>query len=150
AIVAERGALLVHGIAMRPSSPTGLGRLDDGRLVFLLPGNPVSCLCAYEFFVGPVLRRLEGHPAPWRWPHPRARLRLDRKIISKIGRTDFVRVEVTRDDDGEPRVRPIATSGASNLSTAVRADGVVIVPPALEGLPPGAEVELLCFDEGAP
>jgi molybdopterin molybdotransferase len=42
-LVAEHGELAVHGIAMRPSSPTGLGRIGH-RLVFLLPGNPVSSL----------------------------------------------------------------------------------------------------------
>src|SRR5262245_10999316 len=43
-LLATHGELAVHGIAMRPSSPTGFGRLEH-RLVFLLPGNPVSCLC---------------------------------------------------------------------------------------------------------
>ncbi len=56
-IVAQHGELLVHGVAMRPSSPTGLGRLGN-RLVFLLPGNPVSCLSAYDFFAGPAVRFL--------------------------------------------------------------------------------------------
>ena len=44
---------------MRPSSPTGLGRIEH-RLVFLLPGNPVSCLCAYDFFAGRAIRALGG------------------------------------------------------------------------------------------
>jgi molybdopterin molybdotransferase len=141
-LLGERGELLVHGIAMRPSSPTGIGRLADGRWVFLLPGNPVSCLCAYEFFVGPVLRALGGRPDPWRWPHPRQRLPLARKIVSKIGRTDFVRV--ARTDDGE-RLAPVATSGASLLSSTVHADGVVLVPPESEGHDVDEVVELLAF-----
>ncbi len=58
-LVARHGDLAVHGIAMRPSSPTGLGRLE-GRLVFLLPGNPVSSLCAYDFFAGRAVRVLGG------------------------------------------------------------------------------------------
>ncbi len=42
---------------------------SEARFVFLLPGNPVSCLCAYEFFAGPTLRaprrsaRAPGHTA---------------------------------------------------------------------------------------
>ena len=59
ALVAQHGELAVHGIAMRPSSPTGLGRIGD-RLVFLLPGNPVSSLCAYDFFAGRAIRVLGG------------------------------------------------------------------------------------------
>ncbi len=149
-LLRERGELLFHGVAMRPSSPTAIGRARDGRLVFLLPGNPVSCLCAYEFFVGPVLRCLGGHPDPWTWPHPRRRLPLGRKLVSKVGRLDFVRVRLAARGGGAGpglEVIPVATSGASNLSTAVRADGVVLIPPEREGLPEGARVEVLLFDE---
>jgi molybdopterin molybdotransferase len=110
--------------------------------VFLLPGNPVSCLCAYEFFAGPTLRVLGGRSR--RWPHQRVRLPLARKISSAVGRTDYVRVAIR---DGE--VLPLATSGASILSSTVRAGGAVIVPRELEGMPAGAEVEVLLYDAEA-
>jgi molybdopterin molybdotransferase len=138
-LVAELGSLDFHGVAMRPSSPAGLGRIGD-RLVFLLPGNPVSCLCAYEFFAGPTLRALGGRSRAW--PHRRVRLPLARKIGSMIGRVDYVRVAIERG-----RVVPLATSGASILSSTVRAAGAVIVPRGLEGLPEGAEVEVLLYDD---
>jgi molybdopterin molybdotransferase len=138
-LVAELGTLHFHGIAMRPSSPAGVGRVGD-RWVFLLPGNPVSCLCAYEFFAGPTLRTMGGRPRAW--PHRRARLRLGRKIGSAIGRVDYVRVAI---EDG--CVVPLATSGASILSSTVRAAGAVIVPRGLEGVPEGAEVEVLLYDD---
>ncbi len=137
-LVAEIGSLDIHGIAMRPSSPTGIGRIGE-RLVFLLPGNPVSCLCAYEFFAGPSLRKMGGRPRAW--PHPRLRLPLARKISSALGRTDYVRVAV---ENGH--AVPLATSGASILSSTVRAEGVVIVPRDLEGMPDGQEVEILLYD----
>ena len=138
-LVAEQGTLDFHGISMRPSSPAGVGRID-GRLVFLLPGNPVSCLCAYEFFAGPCLRALGGRSREW--PHRRVTLPLARKIVSAVGRTDYVRVAI---EDG--RVAPIATSGASILSSTVRAAGCVIVPRALEGMPEGARVEVRLYDD---
>jgi molybdopterin molybdotransferase len=138
-LVAELGSLDFHGISMRPSSPTGIGRFH-GNFVFLLPGNPVSCLCAYEFFAGPTLRGLGGRSRDW--PHRRVRLPLARKIASAIGRTDYVRVAL---EDG--RVVPVSTSGASILSSTVRAAGCVIVPRGLEGMPEGAEVEVLLYDE---
>lgn len=142
-LVAEQGELHFHGISMRPSSPAGVGRVGEA-FVFLLPGNPVSCLCAYEFFAGPTLRALGGRSRAW--PHRRVRLPLARKIASQVGRTDYVRVSV---EDG--RVSPVATSGASILSSTVRAAGCVIVPRSLEGMPEGAEVEVLLYDaEEAP
>jgi molybdopterin molybdotransferase len=141
-LVAEHGSLDYHGVSMRPSSPAGVGRVA-GRLVFLLPGNPVSCLCAYEFFAGPTLRALGGRPRTW--PHRRVRLPLRRKIASAVGRTDYVRVAIEAGS-----AIPIATSGASILSSTVRASGAVIVPRELEGMPEGAEVDVLLYDEGEP
>ena len=67
---------------------------------------------------------------------------LARKIASAVGRTDYVRVAL---EGG--RVLPVSTSGASILSSTVRAAGCVIVPRGLEGMPEGAEVEVLLYDE---
>jgi molybdopterin molybdotransferase len=136
-LVAEHGELPVHGIAMRPSSPTGLGRMGH-RLVFLLPGNPVSCLCAYDFFAGRAIRALGGRSKVW--PYRMMRGRLNRKISSPIGRLDYARVKIV---DGS--VEPLAVSGASLLSSTTRADGFVIVGDDSEGCAPGAEVEVWLY-----
>ena len=138
-LLAELGELAFHGVSMRPSSPAGVGRIGE-RLVFLLPGNPVSCLCAYEFFAGPAIRALGGRSRGW--PHRRVRVPLGRKIASAVGRTDYVRVTL---EGG--RAVPLSTSGASILSSTVRAAGCVIVPREQEGMPEGREVEVLLYDE---
>ncbi len=138
ALLAAHGELPIHGIAMRPSSPTGIGLLD-GRLVFLIPGNPVSCLCAYDFFAGRAIRALGGRPADW--PYRRIRARLGRKIVSTVGRLETMRVRLAED-----RVEPLAIGGASVLSSTTRADGFVLVPPDCEGYPPGTEVEVYLYD----
>ena len=136
-LVAEHGELAVHGIAMRPSSPTGLGRLGH-CLVFLLPGNPVSSLCAYDFFAGRAIRALGGRSTSW--PYRSVRAVLNRKISSPIGRLDYARVKLV-----EGRVEPIAIGGASILSSTTRADGFVIVGDDSEGFPEGAEVDVWLY-----
>jgi molybdopterin molybdotransferase len=136
-LVAQHGQLAIHGIAMRPSSPTGLGRIGS-RIVFLLPGNPVSCLCAYDFFAGRMIRALGGRTTAW--PYRSIRAALTRKISSPIGRLDYARVRVV---DGA--VEPLAVAGASVLSSTTRADGFVIVPDDSEGFPPGTEVEVWLY-----
>jgi molybdopterin molybdotransferase len=136
-LVAAHGELAVHGIAMRPSSPTGLGRLGH-RLVFLLPGNPVSALCAYDFFAGRAIRALGGRPKSW--PYVSVRGVLARKISSPIGRLDYARVRL---EGG--RVEPISVSGASVLSSTTRADGFVIVDEDSEGLAAGAAVDVYLY-----
>jgi len=136
-LVAEYGELPVHGIAMRPSSPTGLGRMEH-RLIVLLPGNPVSCLCGYDFFGGRAVRGLGGRSK--RWPYRPIRGLLNRKISSQIGRLDYARVKM---QDG--RVEPLAIGGASMLSSTTRADGFVIIGDDSEGFAAGAEVEVWLY-----
>ena len=137
ALVARDGELAVHGVAMRPSSPTGLGRIGD-RLVLLLPGNPVSCLCGYDFFAGRAIRALGGRPTAW--PYQSIEARLARKISSPIGRLDYARVRLV---DGA--VEPLAVGGASILSSTTRADGFVIIPADSEGFAAGAEVKIWLY-----
>jgi molybdopterin molybdotransferase len=136
-LVAEMGELPVHGVAMRPSSPAGLGFVSK-KPVFLLPGNPVSCLCAYDFFAGRAIRRLAArHP---QWPYTKVRMPLARKIASQIGRTDYVRVRIE-----EGKVLPLAIRGASILSSTTRAHGFVVVEKDLEGHAEGETVAVFLY-----
>jgi molybdopterin molybdotransferase len=137
-LVAELGELPIHGVAMRPASPTGIGFID-GRPVFLLPGNPVSCLCAYDFFAARALRRLGGRSPEW--PYRLGRFALHSKIVSAIGRVDYVRIRLL---DG--CADPLAVSGASQLSTTTRADGFVVVPRDREGHAVGDTVDVYLYD----
>jgi molybdopterin molybdotransferase len=136
-LLAEHGELAVHGIAMRPSAPTGFGRLGQ-RLVFLLPGNPVSNLCAYDFFAGRAVRALGGRDKSW--PYRSVRGCLARKISSPIGRLDYVRVTIA---DG--RVEPLSVGGASLLTSTTRADGFLIVGDDSEGFAAGADVDVWLY-----
>jgi len=136
-IIQALGELLVHGVAMRPSSPAGFGFIQ-GRPIFLIPGNPVSALVTFDTFVGPTLQLMQGlEPA---YPYAQVRGQLTRKISSAIGRVDFVRVRLT----GEG-VEPLRVTGASILSSTTRADGFVIVDKNSEGLNEGEEVEVYVY-----
>jgi molybdopterin molybdotransferase len=137
-LVAELGELLVHGVALRPASPAGFGVIGE-KLVFLLPGNPVSCLCAYDLFAGRAVRRLAGRSPEM--PYPTVRVPLAGKISSAVGRVDYVRVRLR-----EGAAEPLAVSGASILSTTTSADGFLLVPRDLEGYPPGEVVNVHLYD----
>lgn len=137
-LLAQHGELAIHGIAMRPSSPTGMG-LMSAKLVFLLPGNPVSCLCAYDFFAGRAIRLLGGRSPDW--PHSKSRLPLARKLVSQVGRVDYARVRIING-----QIEPISISGASILTSTTIADGFVIIPADSEGYPAGTEVEVFLYD----
>ncbi|MBX9624066.1 MAG: hypothetical protein K2X82_09680, partial [Gemmataceae bacterium] len=121
-----------------PPPPAGEGAGGWGPVIFLLPGNPVSCLCGYDLFAGRVVRRLGGRG--WELPYRRETLPLASKVVSAVGRVDYVRVRRV----GEA-VEPVAVSGASILSTTVVADGFVLVDRDLEGHAPGEPVEVWLY-----
>lgn len=131
-ILKELGTLAIHGIAMRPSSPAGMGQIGS-TFVFLLPGNPVSCLCAYDFFAGRAIRGLGGRSLDW--PYAKKDVVLTRKLVSTVGRVDYARVKISGTE-----AEPLAISGASVLSSTTQADGFIIIPADSEGLPPHSRV----------
>lgn len=137
-LVAELGELLVHGVAMRPGAPTGFGWVAE-RPVFLLPGNPVACLAAYDFFAGLAIRRLGGRAD--HWPYRQIHMQLLERITSQLGRLDYARVRM---ESGKAVL--IATAAASALSTTTRADGFVIVPDDTDEFGPGDLVSVWLYD----
>src|SRR5512135_2665502 len=138
-LVAELGELAVHGVALRPASPAGVGFLGAVPVV-LLPGNPVSCLCAYDFFAGPIVRRLGGRPRAW--PYRALALPLAKELVSVVGRVDYARVRIE-----QGQVEPLAISGASILSSTTRADGFVVIPADRAGYPAGTSVTVWSYEE---
>ncbi|MCK5888931.1 MAG: molybdopterin molybdotransferase MoeA [Methylococcales bacterium] len=140
-LLAEEGELAIHGVAMRPSRSTGMGAIGQKK-VFLLPGNPVACLCAYDFFAGRFIRQCSGKNNPS--PYASATKKLKQKIVSMIGRTDYARVRFNVDDDRY--IEPIAISGAGILSSTTQADGFVIIPADKEGYAPETDVTVFLFD----
>ena len=51
--------ILVHGVAMRPSSPTGIASYK-GKPILLLPGFPTSAIISFFVFANPAILRLSG------------------------------------------------------------------------------------------
>jgi molybdopterin molybdotransferase len=121
-------------VAIRPGKPTILA-VCDGKPVFGLPGNPVSCINIFQHFVTPTIRMLLGaDPLPVR----QVKARLERNIPAGSGRADFVRVRIEERQDG---LWATPVFGKSNLIyTLVRSDGVVLVPLNSNGIPAGEEI----------
>jgi putative molybdopterin biosynthesis protein len=130
------GELLVHGVAVKPGHPVVLGVV--GRTALLgAPGYPVSAALTFEIFALPLLAALEGTAPVAR---PRARARLARRLASSLGAEDWVRVRLGRVGGG--LVATPLPRGAGVLTSLVRADGLLVVPTALEGHDAGEEVDV--------
>jgi len=138
-IEAELGVEEVFwGVAMKPGKPISFGVLD-GRLVFGLPGNPVSALVGFELFVRPALLALQGAADPL----PRfERGRLAASLVPNSHRDELVRARVRFDDDGTV-LDPLAGRESHMIVRAAAADALVLVPMGKRELSAGEPVEFL-------
>jgi molybdenum cofactor synthesis domain-containing protein len=132
--------LLVHGVAMRPSMPTGLG-IIDGKPIISLPGYPVSAYLAFLEFVPSLIDHLLGTKT---LPVPVVKARLARRVAGVLGSRTYVRVRVVQREGGAYAV-PVSVSGAGILSSLVRSNGFIIVPENVEGYEEGEVVDVELF-----
>ena len=125
------------------SPPPAAGDRPADVLLFGLPGNPVSSFVTFELFVRPVLRRLGGYTDLS--GRETVRARLAEPVTKSVGRRAFLRVTLeSRNDELPPwRARLAGGQGSHVLSALVAADGLAIVPEEIDGLPTGAEVDVI-------
>jgi putative molybdopterin biosynthesis protein len=138
-IIEESGEVFVHGISIMPGKPTLIGRFKD-RPMIGIPGYPVSAIIAYEELVRPVLYQ-SLHLI--RRERPRIRALPTRKIPSKLGTEEFLRVKLGK--VGEKYFATPLPRGAGMITSLTRADGIIRIPALSEGLNENeaTEVELL-------
>jgi molybdopterin molybdotransferase len=124
------------GVALRPGKPTWFGSLDR-RLVFGLPGNPVSAMVAFYLFVRPALAVLQGAPAGL----SRVSAVLDDPVRLLAAREQAVRVRLFARDDGW-HAAITGPQGSHMLTSMLGAGGLAMVGPGEGEAPPGTRVEV--------
>lgn len=135
-VVGEIGEVLVHGVDIMPGKPAICGRVGTTP-VLGVPGYPVSAIVVCQQILKPLVCKLLAVK-----PEPPQTLRavVPRKLPSKLGLEEFVRVTLGR-VGGRVVANPLAR-GAGVITTMVRADGFLRVPPLSEGVNAGEEVEV--------
>jgi len=128
-------------VAMKPGKPVLCGRLADGARFLGLPGNPASTMVAFELFGRPLLRRLLGHPRPYRLERI---VPLLEDYPKRTGRTHVVRGFY---ESGG--FRPLQRQGSGMLRSMIGVDALALVPPELDRLVKGAPVVTLDLREGS-
>jgi len=142
-LIAELGELAIHGVAMRPSSPAGVGRIGE-TLVFLLPGNPVSSyVCGFLFLV-PLIRALSGLASIH---HVRETALLGRDLAANDQREDYLRARLEVREDGALIAMPVNQQDSSLLGNLAAARALLIRPPFAPAAAKGASIELLRLPE---
>ena len=128
-------------VAMKPGHPVAFGTTSK-TAVFGLPGNPVSSMVCFEQFVAPALRRMMGHARLYRRT---IAARLAHNVKHQPGRTEFIRVVLSRDKDGYAAT-PTGAQGSGMLLSMARADGLMVVPAGCTGMAAGEQVTVQLLD----
>jgi molybdopterin molybdotransferase len=114
--------ILVHGVAMRPSSPTGIASYK-GKPMLLLPGFPTSAMISFFVFANPAILRLSGSAVT---QPTTIKARLVEDYEGRSGLTHFVRVSVTK-ESGEYKATVTRPTEAQYSSWLRSANGVAII-----------------------
>jgi molybdopterin molybdotransferase len=125
-------------VSIKPGKPVSFGVRGD-KLVFGLPGNPVSALVGCELFVKPALRALQGLPQPLPRFEPG---RLAVSLRRNEERDEFVRARSRVDGDALV-LEPFVGQESHMIVRAGAADALVHVPRGNSELPAGSTVQWL-------
>uniref|UniRef100_A0A8D3EBW7 Gephyrin n=1 Tax=Scophthalmus maximus TaxID=52904 RepID=A0A8D3EBW7_SCOMX len=119
-------------VFMRPGLPTTFATLDtDGvrKLIFALPGNPVSAVVTCNLFVIPALRKMQGILDP-RPTIIKARLSCDVKLDP---RPEYHRCILTwHHQEPLPWAQSTGNQVSSRLMSMRSANGLLMLPPKTE------------------
>jgi putative molybdopterin biosynthesis protein len=132
-IIEKNGAVLAHGIDIKPGKPAIIGKVF-GKPVFGLPGYPASSLTIFNEFVAPLIRKILGKKEE--------RLQTKAKMAVRIhseGRSQLLPVGIVRNV-----AYPVET-GSGAITTLSEADGFIKIPGNVEMIDAGEPVDVTLF-----
>ncbi|GAA5800498.1 hypothetical protein HPULCUR_005929 [Helicostylum pulchrum] len=114
-------------VLMKPGKPTTFATIPQGKraskLVFALPGNPVSATVAFHLFVLPALRRMAGWEKP---EHALIPVKIQHDIVLDT-RPEYHRVFV-HIENGNLMASSTGNQQSSRLMSMVEANGLLQLP----------------------
>ncbi|XP_066254105.1 gephyrin [Euwallacea similis] len=119
----------VGRLNMKPGKPTVFATLtfnDKNKMVFALPGNPVSCCVTTLLLVIPTLKHMENDITFKGWPT--VNVTLENCIVNNDQRPEYVRVKVRYSKDNELIACSTGNQISSRLNSMVDANGLLLVP----------------------
>jgi molybdopterin molybdotransferase len=125
-------------VALQPGKPTWFGT-REGKLVFGLPGNPVSAVVTFVLFVVPALAELLGQRPSERRPTTAT---LGVAVRMNPDREQALRVKA-RYTPGGLTVTPNGPQGSHIVSSLVGADALALIPLGTGELPAGSSVSIV-------
>ena len=133
--------VFVEKVAMHPGKPTVFAKFGD-KVIFGLPGNPVSVAVSFHLFARPALLKMQGAASIHL---PRTLAYASRSVKGAPPRRSHQPARLVI-REGRAEAEPLKWSGSSDLVAFMRADCLIVVPEDRQSLDEGelVEVILLC------
>jgi molybdopterin molybdotransferase len=125
-------------VALQPGKPTWFGVADRGRVVFGLPGNPVSAVVTFTLFVRRALEEMQGAKPQIACP---THARLAVAVRRDPEREQAIRVRLEQPDT-TPIATPNGPQGSHIVTSLLGADALAMIPTGEGDLEAGAAVPL--------
>ncbi|ADI31734.1 molybdopterin biosynthesis protein [Staphylothermus hellenicus] len=131
--------VIVHGLKTKPGKPTVIA-VAGKKLLFGLPGFPLSCYMIFDQVVKPIMYKLLGTKPPRR---RKIRARLAYRIKKPLGKTWLLPVSLIETRQGYTAY-PVSIKSGS-ISPFIYSDGYVILPENTDLLLEDSVVETVLF-----
>ncbi len=136
--------ILFHKAAVKPGKPLLVAKsMREPKLVFGLPGNPVSSFVTFELFVRPALRKWMGLR---QLELMRVKSRIAAAVRQRPGRL-FFKPAKTRFREGRFSSQPIETKGSADITGFSAADSLIVVPAEVSQLQAESEVDVILLPD---
>jgi len=136
-VLEEAGVkILFWKVATKPGKPTLFG-IKGNKLVFGLPGYPVSSMMNFENLVKPAIFKMLGHKEYKKKFKIKAILK--EEVKNSSGRKNFIRVRLV-EEDGKYWAIPAPSQKSGVLKSMLWANGIVVMAENVKKLRAGDEV----------
>ena len=134
-VLKELGRMSFWQVRQRPGKPLVFG-LAGRKLIFGLPGNPVSSMVTFEQYVRPALLKMGGRADLKR---KEVYAEVTEEIKKRKGLKYFIRA-VVRKEDNKYYVKTTGPQGSGILKSMILANGLIILPEKVEKVKKGDKV----------
>src|SRR6202035_58805 len=139
--VESLGTRVLWRMAIKPGRPVAMG-IIDGTPFIGLPGNPAASFVTFVHVVRPTVLALAGAAQQHLVPMP---VRAAFTYKKKIGRREYVRVNLRKGENGVLEAVKFPKEGAGLLSSLVDTDGLAELGEEIERVEPGQTVGFLAY-----
>lgn len=138
-----RAEEIFWGVKQKPGKPLAFYILDK-KLIFGLPGNPVSSMVCFEIYVRPLIRKMMGYKNLFR---KEISATLINSIKNNSGRTEFIRVVLEKDGNGNYLAKKTGDQGSGILTSMAKANGILKIDGDKTEISKGESIKVLIIKD---